>query len=139
MFAHFHPESTDPIKSEVETWNVSACPMSSAALVPDKAGPLGAWETAGKLNVAWLTEPSGSPLTLAEKDAKHPAIASDGQGAWLVAWVEGTGWNRGGRAAWRELDSALTPRSETGHAEDVPSWGRVAVFAEGPGKFVLLN
>lgn len=124
---------------EVETWNVSACPMSSAALFPDKGGLLGAWETAGKINVAWLTQPSTTPVTLADDEAKHPAIASDGQGGWLVAWVEGTGWNRGGQAAWRELGGSLSPRSETGHADDVPAWGRVAVFAEGPGKFVLLK
>lgn len=133
------PERDQWKSREVETWDVSACPMSSAALFPDRVGLLGAWETAGKLKVAWLTGPSAPPVTLADDVAKHPAIASDGQGGWLVAWVEGTGWNRGGQAAWRELGGSLSPRSETGRADGVPAWGRVAVFAEGPGKFVLLK
>ena len=124
---------------EVETWNVSACPMSSAALFSEKSGLLGAWETAGRINVAWMNRPSANPVTLADEDAKHPSIAADGRGAWLVAWVEGTGWNRGGQAGWQELDAALAPRSAKGQAEGVPAWGRVAVYAEAPGKFVLLK
>lgn len=127
------------VSREVETWNVSACPMSSAALFAEKSGLLGAWETAGRINVAWMNRPSANPVTLADQDAKHPSIAWDGRGAWLVAWVEGTGWNRGGQAAWQELDAALAPRSAKGNAKGVPAWGRVAVYAEAPGKFVLLK
>jgi hypothetical protein len=70
------PELDQWKSREVETWDVSACPMSSAALFPDRVGLLGAWETAGKIKVAWLTEPSATPVTLADDDAKHPAIAS---------------------------------------------------------------
>lgn len=124
---------------EVDTWNISACPMSSAALFPEKSGLLGAWETAGQINVGWLQRPSANPVTLADDDAKHPSIAWDGLGVWLVAWVEGTGWNQGGKAAWQELDGTLGRRSANGHAEGVPPWGRVAVYAEAPGKFVLLK
>ncbi|MFN0129977.1 MAG: hypothetical protein ACKV19_25210 [Verrucomicrobiales bacterium] len=124
---------------EVETWNVATCPMSSAALLPETAGLLGAWETAGKIKVAWLDQPSARPVTLADDAAKHPVVASDGRGGWLVAWVEGTGWNRGGQAAWQELETSLSPRSSKGHADSVPAWGRVAIYAEAPGKFVLLK
>jgi hypothetical protein len=124
---------------EVEAWNVATCPMSSAALFPEKEGLLGAWETDGKINVAWMQQPSANPVTLAHDAAKHPSIASDGLGGWLVAWVEGTGWNRGGQAAWQELDAALAPRSAKGHAGGVPVWSRVAVYAEAPGHFVVLK
>jgi hypothetical protein len=79
-----------------------------------------------------------SPFSTA-KGAKRPAVASDGQGGWLVAWEEGTGWNRGGQAAWQEVDASLSPLSAKGHADGVPAWGRVAVYAEAPGKFVLLK
>ncbi|MFN0128031.1 MAG: hypothetical protein ACKV19_15230 [Verrucomicrobiales bacterium] len=79
------------------------------------------------MNVAWMMQPSADPVTVADDAAKHPSIASDGRGGWLVAWVEGTGWNSGGQAAWQELDASLASHSAKGHAEGVPAWGRAAV------------
>jgi hypothetical protein len=73
------------------------------------------------------------------KGAKRPAIVSDGLDGWLVASVEGTGWNRSGQAAWQEVGASLPPLSAKGHADGVPVWGRAAVHAEAPGKFVLLG
>lgn len=124
---------------EIENWNVAACPMSSAALQPDGQKLLGVWETAGKINVAWMDNTPTLPVTLAPRSAKHPAVATDREGSFLVAWVEGTGWNRGGDAAWVEVDSSLKSKSTPGHAGGVPAWGRVAVYSEGRGRFVLLR
>jgi hypothetical protein len=125
---------------EVEPWNIAACPMSSAALAVSGPRLLGAWETAGTIRAGWLDAADGkSAETIAPKAAKHPAIALNSSGAVLVAWVEGSGGNRGGQACWLVLDKNLRPVGEKGVAEGVPPWGRVAAYAESGGDFVLLR
>ncbi len=124
---------------EIETWQVAACPMSSATLQVAGSKLVGAWETAGKINAGWMDHLATPPVTLASRNAKHPTMSSDGAGNLLVAWVEGTGWSRGGDAGWVELDANLKSKTTPGRATGVPIWGRVAVYAEGRGQFVLLK
>lgn len=125
---------------EVEPWKIAACPMSSAALAVSGPRLLGAWETAGKIRAGWMDEAdSKSAETIAPKAAKHPALALNSSGGVLVAWVEGSGWNRGGQACWQVLDKNLRTEGEQGRAEGVPPWGRVAIYAESGGDFVLLR
>ncbi len=124
---------------EIDSWNIAACPMSSAALAAHDKKLLGAWETAGQLRAGWISEQAVSPVTLAPKNAKHPAIAINQQGKILIAWVEGTGWNRGGTLAWQECDQALKPTGPQGQAAGVPVWGKAAVYAEPQGEFVILR
>jgi hypothetical protein len=124
---------------EIESWTIPTCPMSSAALAMSDHKMLGAWETAGRIRAGWISEPSLSPVTLAPKGAKHPAVAVNAQGKVLIVWVEGTGWNRGGTAAWQECDAQLKPTGPQGHAASVPVWGKVTVYAEPKGDFVILR
>ncbi len=124
---------------EIDLWNISACPMSSAALVAHDRKMLGAWETAGQIRAAWISERGGVPITLAAKNAKHPAMAVDQQGHILIVWVEGTGWNRGGSVAWQECDQELKPIGPLGQAIGVPVWGKAAVYAENQNEFVILR
>ena len=125
---------------EVEDWEVATCPMSASALFADGTRLLGAWETEGRIRVAWLSGPGLAPRTLgAASAAKHPVIAANQNGRLLVAWTEGTGWNRGGSVAWQELDETLAPVGPPGKAPDLPVWGRVAAFAEPDGTFVIVR
>lgn len=124
---------------EVEPWKINACPMSSAALTFRQNRLLGAWETAGQIRAGWISETALSPVTAAGQDAKHPAIAVNAAGNILVAWVEGSGWNRGGSAAWQEFDAQLKPVGERGESKGVPAWGKVAAYAEPNGDFVVLR
>jgi hypothetical protein len=125
---------------EVEDWEVTTCPMSSSALFTDGTRLLGAWETEARIRVAWLSSPGLAPRTLgAVSGAKHPVIAGNQNGRLLVAWTEGTGWNRGGSVAWQELDDTLEPVGPPGKAPDLAVWGRVAAFAGPDGTFVVLR
>ena len=124
---------------EVEPWKVAACPMSSAALAVDRDRLLGAWETAGQIRVGWISTVDAPAVTVATASAKHPVAAISSQGKVLLAWLEGSGWNRGGSAVWQELDLKLRAVGSKGTAPGVPAWGRVAVYAEPQGDFVVLK
>ena len=56
----------------------------------------------------------------------------------LLAWAEGTGWNKGGAVAWQvgtaDNDGRLSGRGR----EVLPVWSRPAAFARPDGSFVVV-
>lgn len=124
---------------EIDPWKVAACPMSSSSLLDTRGKLLGAWETDGMVKVGWIPDLSSRAATVASKQAKHPTLAVNAQGRILVAWVEGTGWNQGGAAGWTELDEGLEPAGQSGRIEGIPVWGKLTVYAEPTGDFVILR
>lgn len=119
--------------SSVHPWAVAACPMSSAALA---GGGRAAWETEGVIYTS--ATPGKSPaLAVSEKGARHPAVAVNSAGETLIAWSTGTGWQKGGGLAWRQLDAGGGLTEKKGSAGGLPVWGSLAVFAAG-ADFVVL-
>ena len=125
-------------------WSIAACPMSSAAFCESKAGVFAAWETTGQIQFAAVDTATGlagkpaSPPGTAKR--KHPAIASNHRGEVLLAWTEGTGWQRGGALAWQVFDASGKPIGEKGRVADgVPVWGLVAAIARPDGSFVIFH
>lgn len=122
-------------------WKVGYCVMSTADLVPAHAGVLAAWEQEKQVHgAAWangmqqmLLTPGGNPGHRA-----HPAIAQDENGAVLLAWTEGMGWQRGGSLAWQVFDSAGHPAGPAGSAVGVPVWSLVSAWARPGGGFVVI-
>ena len=96
----------------MDRWKIAACPMSSMSLAAGGHGIIAAWEREGQIYVA----PAGSakPAGVVSPDGKpnqrkHPVLAVRGDQV-MVAWTEGTGWQKGGGMAWQVLEgSALTP------------------------------
>jgi hypothetical protein len=125
-------------------WNVPTCPMSSASLSETKAGTLAAWETAGQVYFATanakslkVSEPVSPPGTAKRK---HPSVVANAKGEVLMAWAEGTGWQKGGAVAWQVFDVNGKPTEENGRlANGVPSWSLVAAVAQGDGSFVIFH
>jgi hypothetical protein len=72
-----------------------------------------------------------------DRTRKHPALAGAANGDVLLAWTEGTAWNKGGAAAWQVFGSDGQPIGESGRAGGVPVWGLVAAYAR-PGGFSLV-
>ena len=118
--------------------------MSSEALVEGPNGVVAAWETEGQVRYArldpatrrpgpWMTPPG-------PRGRKHPSVAVNPSGEILLAWTEGTGWNRGGALAWQRYDAggkALPDRDRVEGA--VPVWGLAAAITRPDGGFTIIH
>ena len=120
------------------------CVMSTAGLAPGPRGVVAAWERQGRIEFGRVDPKTGraeTPRPVPGKAAgrKHPAAATDAAGRTLVAWSEGTGWNKGGAVAWQVFDADGEPVEGTaGRAQGLPAWSGPAVFVGGDSRFVLI-
>jgi hypothetical protein len=109
--------------------------MSTMALVEGPTDVVAAWETDGQVYFARIkpgttrfTKPQNAPGT--GKGRKHPALAYSARGEMILAWTEGTGWQRGGALAWQVYDKAGKATAEKGRRESaIPVWGLPTVAA----------
>jgi hypothetical protein len=69
---------------------------------------------------------------------KHPVVVQNGKGETLLAWTEGTGWERGGQLAWQVFDSNGRVTTQSGKVDGVPAWSMVAAVAESDGTFTII-
>lgn len=119
--------------------------MSSEALVEGPNGVVAAWETQGQVKFGRVDSRAGmvAAVTAAPgvgRDRKHPVLAVNGAGQTLLAWTEGTGWNRGGALAWQLYDAAHQPLPEKGRLQGgIPAWGLAAVAVRPDGTFLLIH
>jgi len=126
-----------------DPWNVGTCVMSTAAIAQTSDGVLGAWETTDQVRLATLAPGSNDVKLLtvpgAAKASKHPAVASNRLGQSVVAWAVGTGWNKGGSAAWQVFDDRGRPMSvQSGRREGLPVWSVPAAVALPDGSFRVI-
>ena len=119
--------------------------MSSEALVEGPQGVLAAWETAGQVRFARIdpaTRKTGAPISAPGRgdNRKHPTLAVNPAGDTLLAWTEGTGWQRGGSLAWQLYDKTGKPTGEKGRVEGgIPVWGLATVVARPDGGFTVIH
>ena len=130
----------------VQSWRLNACPMSSAALVegPGLSGTWAAWETSGQVYFARIDPAGGVAPPIAPPgdphNRKHPALAVNDRGEVLLAWSEGTGWQRGGDLAWQRFDRAGLPQGEPARLDrGIPAWSFPAAAMRPDGGFVLFH
>ena len=117
--------------------------MSTMALVQGQSGVIAAWETNGQIYFAGtrsgttaFEEPQSAPGT--GRGRKHPALAINGRGEMLLAWTEGTDWQRGGALAWQVFDKEGKPTSAGGRVEEgIPVWGLPTAVAIDTGFTII--
>jgi hypothetical protein len=125
-------------------WRLFACPMSSESLAEGPSGVTAAWETNGQVYFSRIDsktlEPTRPVAPPGGGDRKHPAVAVNARGETLLAWTEGTGWQRGGALAWRVFDPSGRATRESGHIEKgVPVWGLPTVVARPDDGFTIIH
>jgi hypothetical protein len=127
----------------IQPWEIQTCPMTTYALAEASDGLVAAWETAQQIYYASLNPRSGSVGTITAipgtGSRKHPSIAVSASGQRLIAWTEGTAWNRGGTAAWRLTDAHGVEIAASDNAGRVPVWGLVAAVALRDSSFLLIR
>ena len=125
--------------TKLQEWEIGACPMSSFALAETIDGVVAAWETAGQVQFARV----GGAATRVEapgtdRGRRHPSIATNSRGDILLAWSEGTAWEKGGAVVWTVFDRNGRPTAEAGRVGGVPVWGLVAAYARRDGGFTII-
>ena len=118
--------------------------MSSEALVEGPKGDVwAAWETTGQVYFGRVEAGAIGQIISAPgegKDRKHPALAVNARGEALLAWTEGTGWNRGGALAWQVHSPSGEPTGEKGRLTgDIPVWGLATAVPRPDGGFTLIH
>jgi hypothetical protein len=133
--------SRPPIR--VHPWELQSCPMSTFALADTPAGLVAAWETAQQIYSTTLDPATGKVGEISaipgNGTRKHPSVAVNRAGERLIAWTEGTGWNRGGTLAWRLTDRQGKELATESEAGPVPIWGLVSAIPLNNGSFVILR
>ena len=135
---HFRGETLHP-------WRLDGCPMSLPALARADRGVFAAWETKGQVYFAAIDPASGrrsDPVAPpgGKGDRKLPAVAVNRRGETILAWAEGTGWQRGGDLAWQVFDREGKPTVAHGRVEGgIPVWGVPTVVARPDGDFTILH
>ena len=123
----------------VDQWKVSMCPMSSESFSESPQGVLTAWETKGQVRAALVKTSRVVSAPGEARGRKHPVLASNAQGDFILAWTEGMGWSRGGVVAWQVFDKAGEPLPNAGgRKEGVPVWSLVSAFTRTDGGFTVV-
>jgi hypothetical protein len=128
--------------STLAKWKVGTCPMSSESFAQSGSNVLAAWETDSRVYFAMIGAKTGQVSAPLEPPGagrrKFPSLAVNGKGEVLLAWAEGTGWEKGGSLAWQVFDAFGNPQGEVGRAAGVPVWGLPAAWAKSDGSFVVM-
>jgi len=133
--------SLDFRTTDLDTWELNQCPLSTTRLgwVGDSA--VAVWLSEGRIRLGrpGTAEPVRA-VSDAGRKANHPVLVPlEGTDSMLVAWTEGTGWQRGGELAWRTLGAqASSNESPVQRLPGVPVWGSVAAWREADGSVTIL-
>jgi hypothetical protein len=126
----------------VNKWLIKGCPMSTTSFAESAAGVVAATEKSGQVyfnlidhTTLKLAQPVAAPV--AEK-CRHPVVAGDAKGEVLLAWTEGTGWEKGGALAWQVYDKAGRPTASSGRADGVPVWSLPTAVSVRDDNFLIV-
>jgi hypothetical protein len=133
------------IATKLDTWKIGQCVMSSAGFHTMTDGTLASWETEHQVKFARVdrllnkSQPRVAAPNLSQQTRKHPVLCTNSIGQVILAWTEGTGWQKGGSVAWQVFDKKGNPVADgSGQADGVPVWGLAAVFTGPNDEFTVV-
>lgn len=130
--------------ARLHPWEINACPMSSMAFAERDGEVFAAWETQSQVffapvsrgieeaKAAIAAPPGNNPKR------KYPALARNGKGETLLAWVEGSGWARGGVLGWQIFDRMGRPAAVCKTRTEVPAWSFPAAIVRPDDGFTII-
>jgi len=127
--------------TQLHPWEINACPMSSMSFAQARGSVLASWETAGQVYYAPVhSQVTSRPVAAADESGKrkHPVLAANKGGDVLFAWIEGSGWQKGGTLSWRLFDVTGSAKSEVHMVGPAPTWSFAAVVARADGGFTII-
>ena len=129
---------------KLHTWDINACPMSSMDLIEADGEVLGAWETQAQVYFAPVSgDVAASRKAIATPPGenpkrKYPSLARNRKGETLLAWVEGSGWQKAGTLGWQIFDPKGRPTASSTTARPVPVWSFPAAFTAPDDRFRIV-
>lgn len=128
--------------SRIDNWKLNACPMSSESIAQSNGTVEVAWQTEKQVYFATV-DPAAAKIApriaaTGEGSRKFPSLAINAQGETLMAWAEGTGWQKGGSLAWQIYDKSGKPLGARGEAPGIPAWSFPAAYAATDGGFTIV-
>jgi len=122
----------------LDQWEIEACPMSAMSLGFAGDATIAAWEAKGG-DIAFSIVGStvrGRVVHGVEK-RKYPDVALAPDGHFLLTWIDGAGWKKGGRLGWQLFDpnGKAIGLPKTGPATDV--WTKPTTVFDGESFLII--
>ena len=127
--------------ARLHKWDINACPMSSMAFLESGNEVIGAWETQTQIYFSAVSPGVDAQVLTPGGDnpkRKYPSLARNHRGETLVAWIEGSGWGKGGVLGWQIFDRAGRPLVSSTDRLATPTWSFPAAFTHPDGRFGIL-
>ena len=131
--------------STLNHWRVAKCPMSTSGMSKSPDLLLLASEIGGGIQLRGVSRSRSKDLpqspvhTVRGRNGKHPVVARNQRGETLLAWIEGSGWNRGGALAWTLLDKDWHASPSQTIENSVPVWSLLSAVSLPDGAFILFH
>jgi hypothetical protein len=133
-------------RRSLDSWDLNQCPLSTTRLGWAGGSPVAVWLSEGRIRLGQMGQTdrtNGGDRVRAVSEpgrkANHPVLVPlGGSGSLLVAWTEGTAWQRGGDLAWRTVGSDASQDSPVQRLPGVPVWGSVTAWRESDGHVTVL-
>ncbi|CAN5893338.1 hypothetical protein BH11VER1_BH11VER1_01400 [soil metagenome] len=129
---------TAPVLLQQDRWDLKACPMTTAALLPDSGSVEAFWITDFKLQIFGQGLESIAPSSLKSTAMRnHPRLARKANGETLLIWTEGAMWGKGGELIAQFFSANGKPTGEP-LKQPLPTWSYGACATLPDGRFVVL-
>ena len=122
----------------LDQWEIEACPMSAMSLGFSGDSTVAAWEAAGgDVAFAIVGTAIGGRVAHGAKKRKYPDVALAPDGHVLFAWIDGSGWEKGGPLAWQLFDPAGKAIGQPTRGPATPTWTKPAAVFDGSAFLII--